>query len=130
MELGTHVWKQTFGGIRAFLDHHLTPICAKVFEEGLYCLVGIAKVILIELVDMLLLNAVDDALYTYVGDGLLKVKRLLKILHVRLEVEEFTLGSVVFDGWVDQWWLNEVGGQITSPACDGSIVNIVKNQCQ
>ncbi len=71
-------------GIRAFLGHYLTPICVKVFEEGLYCLVGIAEVVLIELLDVLLLNAVDDAFYTYVGDGLLKVEHLLKILHVRL----------------------------------------------
>jgi hypothetical protein len=89
---------EPLGGIRAFLGHHLTPICAKVFEEVLYCLVGIAKVVLIELLEVLLLNAVDDALYTYVGDGLLKVKCLLKILCVRLEAEEFALGSVVFNG--------------------------------
>ncbi len=56
----------------------------KVFKEGLYRLVGIAEVVLIELLDVLLLNAVDDAFYTYVGDGLLKVECLLKILHVRL----------------------------------------------
>ncbi len=62
---------ESFGGIHAFLGHHLTPICAKVFKERLYCLVGIAKVVLIELLDILLLNDVDDALYTYVGDGLL-----------------------------------------------------------
>ncbi len=86
------------GGIRAFLCHHLTPIGAKVCEEGLYPLVGVAKVVLIELLIVLLLNAVNDALYTYVGDGLLKFKCLLKILHVRLEAEEFTLGNVVFDG--------------------------------
>jgi hypothetical protein len=78
-------------------------------EEGLYCLVDIAEVVLIELLDVLLLNAVNDALYTYVGDGLMKVKCLLKVLCVCLEVEEFTLGSVVFDGWVDRWWFNEAG---------------------
>ncbi len=60
---------ESFGGIRALLGHHLTPICAKVFKEGLYHLVGVAKVVLIELLDVLLLNAVDDALHTYVGDG-------------------------------------------------------------
>ncbi len=69
----------------------------KVRKEGLYCLVGIAKVVLIELLNVLLLSAVNDALYTDVGDGLLKVKCLLKILHVRLEAEEFALGSVAFD---------------------------------
>ncbi len=71
---------ESFGGIRAFLGHHFTQICAKVFEEGLYRLVGAAKVVLIELLNVLLLNAVDYALYTYVGDGLLKVKSPLKIL--------------------------------------------------
>ncbi len=55
----------------------LTPIGAKVCEEGLDHLVGIAKVILIELLNELLLNAVNDALYTYVGDALLKFKCLL-----------------------------------------------------
>ncbi len=101
---------ESFSGICSFLGHHLTPICAKVFEEGLYHLVGIAKVVLIELLDILLLNAVNDALYTYVGDGLLKVKHLLKILCVCLEEEEFALGSVVFNGWIDPRWLNEAGG--------------------
>jgi hypothetical protein len=89
---------ECLGGIRAFLDHHLTPIGAKVCKKGLYCLVGIAKVVLIELLNVLLLNAVDDALYTYVGDGLLKFKCLLKILCFCLEAEEFALGSVVLDG--------------------------------
>jgi hypothetical protein len=28
--------EESFGDIREFLGHHLTPICAKVFEEGLY----------------------------------------------------------------------------------------------
>ncbi len=64
-------------GIRAFFGHYLTPIGAKVSKEGLDCLVGVAKVVFIELLDVLLLNAVDDALYTYVGDGLLKFERLL-----------------------------------------------------
>ncbi len=95
------------GGIRAFFGHHLTPIGAKVCKEGLDCLVGIAKVVFIELLDVLLLNAVNDALYTYVGDGLLKFKRLLKILCFCLEAEEFALGSVIFDGLIDCWWLNK-----------------------
>jgi hypothetical protein len=81
-----------------------------VCKEGLYCLVGLAKVVLIELLDILLLNAVNDGLYTYVGDGLLKVKCLLKILRVRMEAEEFALESVVFDGWIDRRWLNKVVG--------------------
>ncbi len=121
---------ESFSGICAFLGHHLTPICVKVFEEGLYPLVGVAKVVLIELLDILLLNAVNDALYTYVGDGLLKVECLLKILCVRLEAEEFALGSVIFDGWIDRLWLNKAGGRSNGPACDGSIVNIIENQCQ
>jgi hypothetical protein len=81
-----------------------------VCEEGLYCLVGIAKVLLIELLDVLLLRAVNDALYTYVGDSLLKVECLLKILCVHLEAEEFVLGSIIFDGWIDCRWLNEAVG--------------------
>ncbi len=40
-------------------------------------MVGIAKVVFIELLNVLLLNAVNDALYTYVGDGLLEFERLL-----------------------------------------------------
>jgi hypothetical protein len=59
------------------LWYHLTPIGAMVCKEGLDCLVGMAKVVFIELLDVLLLNIVDDALYTYVGDGLLKFERLL-----------------------------------------------------
>ncbi len=101
-----------------------------MFEEGLYCLVGVAEVVFVELLNVLLLNAVDDALYTYVGDGLLKIKRLLKNLPFRLEAEEFALGSVVFDGWIDCRWLNKAGGQSKGPACEGSIVNAIKNQCQ
>jgi hypothetical protein len=121
---------ESFGGICAFLGHHFTPICVKVFKEGLYCLVGIAKVVLIELLDVLLFNAADDALYTYVGDGLLKVECLLKIICVCLEVEEFALGSVVFDGWIDRRWLNEAGGQSNGSEYDDSIVNVIANQCQ
>jgi hypothetical protein len=121
---------ECFGGIRAFLGHHLAPICAKVFEEGLYHLVGIAKVVFVELLDVLLLNAVNDALYTYVGDGLLKVECLLKILCICLEAEEFALGSAIFDGWIESRWLNEAGGQSNGLACDGSLVDIIKNQCQ
>jgi hypothetical protein len=93
---------ECLGGIRAFLGHHLTPIGAKVCKEGLFCLVGVAKVVLIELLDKLLLNAVDDALHAYVDDGLLKIKRLLAILCFRLETEEFMLESVVVDGWIDR----------------------------
>jgi hypothetical protein len=104
-------------------------LCNGVQKE-IYCLVVIAKVVLIELLKVLLPNAVDDALYTYVGDGLLKVKHLLKILCVRLEAEEFALGSVIVDGWIDQWWLNEAGGQSNGLACDGSIVDVIENQCQ
>jgi hypothetical protein len=92
---------ECLGGICAFLGHHLTPIGAKVCGEGLYCLVGVAKGVLIELLNILLINAVNDALYTYVGDGLLKLECLLKILCFCLEAEEFALGSVVFDGWID-----------------------------
>jgi hypothetical protein len=92
---------ECLGGIRAFLGHHLTLIGAKVCIEGLYCLVDIAKVVLIKLLDVLLLNAVNDVLYTYVCDCLLKFERLLKILCFCLEAEEFTLGSVVFNGWID-----------------------------
>ncbi len=69
-----------------------------------------SKVVLIELLDILLLNAVNDVLYTNVGDGLLKVECLLKILPVCLEAEDFALGSVVFDGWIDRRWLNEAVG--------------------
>jgi hypothetical protein len=121
---------ERLGDIHAFLGHHLAPICAKVCKEGLYCLVGIAKVVLIELLDVLLLNSIDDALYTYVGDGLLKVKCLLKILYVCLEAEEFALGSVVFDGWIDYRWLNKAVSQSNGPTCDSSIVNVVETQCQ
>jgi hypothetical protein len=118
------------GGIRAFLGHHLKPICAKVCKEGLYHLVSIAKVVFIELLDVLLLNAVNDALYTDVGDSLLKVKPLLMILYVCLEAEEFAWGSVVFDGWIDRRWLNKVVSQGNGPVCDSSIVNVIKKQCQ
>ncbi len=68
---------ECLGGIHAFFGHHLTPIGAKVCKEGLDRLVGIAKLVFIELLDILLLNTVNDALYTYVGDGFLKFERLL-----------------------------------------------------
>jgi hypothetical protein len=53
---------ERLGGICVFLGHHLTPIGAKVCKERLYPLVGIAKLVLIELLNVLLLNAVNDAL--------------------------------------------------------------------
>jgi hypothetical protein len=68
---------ECLGGIHAFFGHHLAPIGAKVCKEGLDCLVGVANVVFIELLNVLLLNAVNDVLYTYDGDGLLKFKRLL-----------------------------------------------------
>ncbi len=73
-------------------------------------MVGAAEVVFVELLNVLLLNTVNDGLYTYVGDSLLKVGCLLKILCVHLEVEEFALGSVIFDGRIDRRWLNEAGG--------------------
>ncbi len=93
-------------------------------------MVCVAKVVFIELLDVLLLNAVNDALYAYVGDGLLKFECLLQILCFCLEAEEFALGSVVFDGWIDRRWLNEAVGQLDSLACDSSVVDVVENQSQ
>ncbi len=98
---------EPLGGICAFLGH----LGVKVCKERLYCLVGVAKVGLIEVLNVLLLNAVNDGLYTYVGDGLLKFERLPKILLFRMEAEELALGSVIFDGWIDRWWLNKVVSQ-------------------
>jgi hypothetical protein len=121
---------ECLGGIHTFLGHHLTPIGAKVCKEGLYCLVGVAKVVLIELLDKLLLNAINDALYTYVGGNLLKFECLLKNLCLCLEAEEFALGSVAVDGWIDRRWLNEAVGRGNSLACDSSIVDVVENQSQ
>jgi hypothetical protein len=121
---------ECLGGIHAFFGHHFTPIGAKVCKEVLDCLVGVAKVFFIELLDVLFLNTVDDALYTYVGDGPLKLKCLLLILCYHIEVEKFALQSVIFDGWIDRRWLNKVGGQFDSLACDSSVVDVVKNQGQ
>ncbi len=109
---------------------HSLVITLHQFVQWFYCLVGIAEVVFVELLDILPLNAVNDVLYTYVGDGLLKVEHLLKILCVCMEAEEFALGSVVFDGWIDHQWLNEAGGQSNGQACDGSVVDVIKNQCQ
>ncbi len=53
---------ECLGGICAFFGHHLTPIGAKVCKEGLDCLVGIANIVFIEHLNVLLLNAVNDAL--------------------------------------------------------------------
>ncbi len=108
---------------------HYTNLCKGV-QGGTLDYISIANVVFIELLNVLLLNAVNDALYTNVGDGLLKVECLLKILHVCLKAEKFALGSVAFDGCIDCRWLNKAVGRGNGPACDSSIAGVIKNQCQ
>ncbi len=45
-------------------------------------------------------------------------------------MEEFALGSVIFDGWIDHRWLSEAVDRLDSLACDSSIVDVAKNQSQ
>jgi hypothetical protein len=54
--------------------------------------VGIPKVLIVEFFNVLFFNAVDDALNADVGDRLLQVKFLLKLLRFFLEGEYFEGG--------------------------------------
>ncbi len=83
---------ESFGGISAFPCHDLAPVGLEMMENVFDGSVGIPKVLFVEFFNILFFNAVDDALNADVGDCLLQVKLLLKLLRFFLEGEYFEGG--------------------------------------
>ncbi len=68
---------ESIGGVHALLVHDIAPVGAEVLEERPDDLIGIAKVVLVELFDVLFLKAINDALDTNVCDCLSKFDTIL-----------------------------------------------------
>ncbi len=81
-----------FVGISAFPCHDLAPVGLEMMDNIFDGVVGIPKVLFVEFFSILIFDAVNDALNADVGDRLLKVKFLLKLLHFFLEGEYFEGG--------------------------------------
>ncbi len=62
---------ECLGCVSVLLYHNLAPVGVEMIDDGLDGLACIAKVFLIEFFDILLLDAVDDALHSNGGDCLL-----------------------------------------------------------
>ncbi len=77
--------------IGALLCHDLAPVGVEMIDDGLDDLICLAKIFFVESFNVLLLNAVDDALHTDGGDSLLQVELLLEPLCLGLESEEVEL---------------------------------------
>ncbi len=56
------------------LCYDLAPVGAEMIDDGLDGLICVAKIFFVEFFNALLLDAVDDALHTDGGDGLLQVE--------------------------------------------------------
>ncbi len=65
------------GRVGPLLGHGFAPFRSEVGEEGFDCLICIAEVVFVEILDVLFLDAVDDTLNANVSDCLLEVKLLL-----------------------------------------------------
>ncbi len=81
-----------FGGVSAFPCHDLAPVGLEMMENIFGGVDGLPKVLFVEFFNILLFNAVDDALNADVGDRLLQVKFLLKLLCFFLKGEDFEGG--------------------------------------
>ncbi len=75
---------ERFGCVRPFFCHYFAPFGAKMCEDRFDCLVGITRIVLVEFLDKLLLNVVDDALDTDVGDRFLEIKCHLQFFGLHL----------------------------------------------
>ncbi len=81
-----------FGGISAFPCHDLAPVGLEMMENIFDGVVGIPEVLFVEFFNILFFDAVDDELNANVGDRLLQVKFLLKLLCFFVEGEYFEGG--------------------------------------
>ncbi len=92
---------ERLGCVGALLHHDLAPVGAEMIDDGLDGLIRVAKIFFIEFFNVLLLDAVNDAMHTNGGTGLLQVKLLLEPLCLGLEGEEVELTCGVFNFWID-----------------------------
>ena len=100
--------------VGALLCHDLAPVGAEMINDGLDGLICIAKIFFVDFFNVLLFNAVDDALHADGGDGLLQVELLLEPLRLGLESEEVELTCGVVDFWIDQGRLAKTRGAFYS----------------
>jgi hypothetical protein len=118
-------------GCVGVLHHHdLAPVCAEMIDDGLDGLICIAKIFFVEFFNVLLLDAVNDALHADGGDGLLQVKLLLEPLCLGLESEEVKLTCDVVNFWIDQGRLAETCGAFYYRFCYDFVVRIVQDECE
>jgi hypothetical protein len=80
------------GGISALLCHDLAPVGLEMVKDTFDGVVGVSKVLFIELCDVLFFIAVDNLLDTNVCDCLLKIKLPEELLCFFLKREDFEGG--------------------------------------
>ncbi len=116
------------GCIRAFFCHDLAPFGAKMGEDSFDCLVGIAKVIFIEFLNVLFFDAVDDTLDSNVGDCLLEIECRLKLLGLCLKAKELALRDEIVDVRMHCRGLDDAISRGDYTASDDGVFRIVKDQ--
>jgi hypothetical protein len=117
-----------FGGISAFPCLDLAPVGLEMMENIFDGVVGITKVLFVEFFNILFFNAVNDAFNTNVGDRLLQVKFLLKLLHFFLEGEYFEGGRCCRDAFVDGVRLSDRLGGGDARFGDDGVIRVIKDK--
>ncbi len=121
---------ECLGCVGALLSHDLAPVGAEMINDGLDGLIRVTKIFFVEFFNVLLLDAVDDALHANGGDGLLQVKLLLEPLCLGLESEEVKLTRGVVNFWIDQGLLAKTHGAFYYRFCYDFVVRIVQDECK
>ncbi len=121
---------ERLGCVGALLCHDLAPVGAEMINDGLDGLICIAKIFFVDFFNVLLFNAVDDALHADGGDGLLQVELLLEPLCLSLDSEEVELTRGVVNFWIDQGRLAEMRGAFYYQFCYDFVVRIVQDKCE
>ena len=101
-----------------------------MIDDRFDCLIRVAEIFLVELFDVLFLDAVDDALHANGGDSLLQVKLLLEPLRFGLEGEEVALTRAVRDIGIYRVRLGEARGVLYHCFRYDFVVRIVEDEGQ
>jgi hypothetical protein len=117
-----------FCGVSAFPCHDLAPVGSEMMENIFDGSVGIPKVLFLEFFNILFFNAVDDELNANVGDRLLQVKFLLKLLCFFLEGEYFKGGYCCRDACVDGVRLSDRLGGGDARFGNAGVIRVVKDK--
>ena len=83
---------ECFGGVSVLPCHDLAPVGLEMVKDTFDGVVGIPKVLFIELFGVLFFNAVDNLLDNNVRDRLLKIKLPEELLCFFLKREDFEGG--------------------------------------